>query len=131
MDKIEGDGVHGQFYTRNDWGQPDTPNIWNSGATSSISPTIDFVFRNPDEVWGADDDTDIEYIYQHLLFQHQTSLLTGEQIREGWIAHIYDENTITPFGKDEDRYQNYLWVSNQTAYNLMLQGLTPPATSDP
>ncbi len=131
MDKIGGEGLHGQFYTREDWGQPDTPNIWDNGAISSISPTIDFVFRGPDEVWGADDDTDIEYIYQHLLYEHQTSILSGELIRDGWIAHIYNENDVTPFGKDEDRYQNYLWVSNQTAHSLMLAGKSPPATSDP
>ena len=62
MDKIGGDGEHGRFYTREDWGMPDQPAIW-SETPSDISSNIDFVLRGPSEIWGADDDTDIEYIY--------------------------------------------------------------------
>lgn len=29
MDKIGGEGPRGRFYTRNDWGKPDQPNIWS------------------------------------------------------------------------------------------------------
>lgn len=130
MDKIGGDGPHGEFYTREDWKGPDQPAIWGDGP-SDLSPTIDFVLRGPDEVWGADDDTDIEYIYQTALHARQTSLLSPEQIRSAWIAHIYDETRPTPYGADEDRFQNYLWVSNQRAHELMLAGLVPPETSDP
>ena len=130
MDKIGGDGPHGEFYTRADWNGPDQPAIWSDGP-SDLSPTIDFVLRGPDEVWGADDDTDIEYIYQAALHTHQTSLLSPEHIRAAWIAHIYDENEPTPYGPDEDRFQNYLWVSNQRAHELMLTGIMPPETSDP
>ena len=120
MDKIGNTGEikTGEFYTREDWGQPDQPNIW-SDEPSDISETIDFVFRDEGEVWGADDDTDIEYMYQHLLLENDTSILTGEQIREGWLKHIKHEE------------ENYLWVSNQTALNLMIGGEVPPATSDP
>jgi hypothetical protein len=130
MDKIGGDGSKGEFYTREHWRGPDQPAIW-SDSPSDLSPTIDFVLRGPDEIWGADDDTDIEYIYQSALHAHQTSLLSPEQIRIAWIAHIYDETQPTPYGPDEDRFQNYLWVSNQRAHELMLAGLTPPETSDP
>ncbi len=130
MDKIGGDGPHGVFYTREDWNGPDQPAIWGDGP-SDLSPTIDFVLRGPDEEWGADDDTDIEYIYQIALHAHQTSLLSPEQIRTAWIAHIYDETQPTPYGPDEDRFQNYLWVSNQRAHELMLSGMAPPETSDP
>ncbi len=132
MDKIGnlGDLRTGPFYTDRDWGEPDQPSIWST-APSELSPTIDFVFRDPGELWGADDDTDIEYIYQHLLLQHGTSMLTPEQIRDGWLTHIYNEDEPTPFGPDEDHYQNFLWVSNQAAYDLMLEGVLPPATSDP
>ena len=128
MDKIGGEGPRGVFYTRDDWGQPDQSNI--RGRVSSTA-TIDWVLMDEDEIWGADDDTDIEYIYQHLLLSHQTSVLSGEQIRDGWLEHIYsDENS--PFTTDNGNKQNFLWVSNQAAHDLMrVEGLAPPATSDP
>jgi hypothetical protein len=131
MDKIGGEGPHGEFYTRENWGQPDQPSIWGEGVPSDLSPSIDWVLEDEGGLWGADDDTDIEYMYQHLLFQHQSSVLTGEQIRDGWLKHIYsDENT--PFVSKEGEKENFLWVSNQRAHDLMrTQGLTPPATSDP
>lgn len=120
MDKIGDTPEHKTrpFYTRSDWGKPDLPNIW-SDKPSNLSPTIDFVFRNDDEVWGADDDTDIEYMYQHLLFVNRTSVLTPEQIREGWLKHIRSEE------------ENFLWVSNERAFRLMEEGLLPPLTGQP
>lgn len=120
MDKIGniGDIQTGPFYTRKDWGQSDQPSIWGEGVPSDLSPTIDFVMRYPGEVWGADDDTDIEYIYQELLLSNQTSFLSGEQISSGWLKHIRAEE------------ENFLWVSNQKAYDLMKEGMIPPATSD-
>ena len=130
MDRIGGDGPAGEFYTRADWGMPDQPNIW-SGEPSSLSPTIDWVFEGPDSVWGADDDTDIEYLYQHLLLTHETSELSGEQIRDGWLRHIYSDND-TPFRNGDGQPENFLWVSNQRAFDLMSElGAVPPATSDP
>ncbi len=130
MDKIGGDGPTGEFYTRDDWGKPDQPNIF-SGEVSPWSPTIDWVFEDPDGVWGADDDTDIEYIYQHLLLSLETTQLTGEQIRDGWLRHIYSD-ADTPFRTRNGEPENFLWVSNQNAYDLMSeQGAVPPATSDP
>ena len=121
MDKIGniGDIKTGPFYTRADWGQPDQGSIWAAGIPSNLSPTIDFVFADEDTLWGSDDDTDIEYIYQELLLQNQTSMLTGEQIRNGWMKHIKGEE------------ENYLWVSNQKALDLMKSGLVPPATGAP
>jgi hypothetical protein len=131
MDKIGGEGPHGQFYRRENWGQPDQPSIWDEGKPSDLSANIDWVLVGDGGVWGADDDTDIEYMYQHLLFTHQTSVLTGEQIRNGWLKHIYsDENT--PFINKDGVKENFLWVSNQRAHDLMrTEGLVPPATSDP
>jgi len=118
MDKIgiPVDGKGEGFYTREDWGKPDQPNLWGS---NNYSETIDFLFAEKDSIWGADDDTDIEYIYQELLFQSPSLDLTGEQIREAWLAHIYKEE------------ENYLWVSNQRAFDLMQEGIIPPHTSDP
>ncbi len=122
MDKVGniGDIKTGSFYTREDWGKPDLPSIFSKdGKPSHLSPTIDFVFENEEGVWGADDDTDIEYIYQSLLYENKTSFLNGEQIRDGWLKHILPEE------------ENYLWVSNQKAFDLMQEGMVPPATGDP
>lgn len=121
MDKIGNIGEirTGDFYTRDDWGKADEPSIWGEGIPSSLSPTIDFVFEDSAGVWGADDDTDIEYMYQYLTYQNKTTVLTPEQIRDGWLKHIREEE------------ENYLWVSNQRAFELMLEGILPPETSDP
>ena len=121
MDKIGniGEFKTGKFYTRDDWGKPDQPSIWGQGNPSDLSPTIDFVFENSDGLWGADDDTDIEYIYQYILYENKTTILTGQQIRDGWLKHIRKEE------------ENYLWVSNQAAFDLMGKGMVPPETSHP
>jgi hypothetical protein len=120
MDKIGniGDIKTGAFYTREDWGKPDLPNIWSKNP-SDLSPTIDFVFRDEDEIWGADDDTDIEYMYQHLLAEHKSAILSPKQIRDGWLKHMKGEE------------ENFLWVSNQRALDLMKEGEVPPETSNP
>jgi hypothetical protein len=121
MDKIGniGDIKTGDFYTRVDWGKPDLPSIWGQGIPSDLSENIDFVFRDTNEIWGADDDTDIEFMYQYLLFKNKTSVLSPEQIREGWLKHIKAEE------------ENYLWVSNQKAFDLMREGYVPPLTGAP
>jgi hypothetical protein len=121
MDKIGniGEVKTGPFYTRDDWGKPDQPSIWGEGIPSELSETIDFVFRDEGDLWGSDDDTDFEYMYQHLLYQNKTSILSGEQIRAGWLKHIRAEE------------ENFVWVSNQQALDLMLDGIVPPETGDP
>jgi hypothetical protein len=121
MDKIGniGEIKTGAFYTRENWGEPDQPSIWGQGIPSDLSPTIDFVLRDTNEIWGADDDTDIEYMYQQLLLTNETSILTPQQIRNGWIKHIKQEE------------ENFLWVSNQKAFDLMNQGVLPPETGSP
>jgi len=118
MDKIgiPVDGKGGGFYTRENWGGVDQPNLWES---NNYSDTIDFIYATKDSIWGADDDTDIEYMYQELLIENETLFLTGSQIRNGWLKHIH---------KNEE---NYLWVSNQRAFDLMQEGTVPPDTSDP
>lgn len=121
MDKIGniGEIKTGEFYTRSDWGKPDIPSIWGEGIPSDLSSTIDFVFKDEDEVWGADDDTDIEYMYQHLLYTNKVSVLSPVQIQEGWLKHIKPEE------------ENFLWVSNQKAFDLMKIGILPPETGHP
>ena len=118
MDKIgiPIDGKGGGFYTREDWGKSDEPNLWGS---NELSKTINYIYAEKDSIWGADDDTDIEYIYQELLLNSPSLDLTGEQIRNAWINHIH---------LDEE---NFLWVSNQKAFDLMNNGVIPPETSNP
>ena len=128
MDKIGGEGIHGRFYTRADWGKPDQPSIWGQGIPSDLSETIDWVLREDGEVWGSDDDTDIEYMYQYLMSTHGVSKLSAKQIRDGWLKHIYSDNN-TPFRNADDKPENYLWVANQKAHDLMrVDNMLPPAT---
>ena len=118
MDKIGnvGEIKTGNFYTRENWNKNDEPNIW---SPNSEYETIDFVLRKENEIWGSDDDTDIEYMYQELMFLGNETVLSPEDIRNGWIKHIKIEE------------ENFLWVSNQKAFDLMNQGFLPPETSDP
>ncbi len=99
------------FYTDKDWGT-------NQGKKNKM---IEFVLVEEGDVWGADDDTDIEYIFQEILLANKTSIATPEQIREGWLRHI----------KTDDMKKNFLWVSNQKALDLMIEGMLPPETSLP
>lgn len=121
MDKIGniGEIKTGEFYTMEDWGKPDQPNIWSNGVPSDLSPVIDYVLVDEGGIWGSDDDTDIEYMYQYLHYANKSSVLSADQIRDGWLKHIKKEE------------ENYLWVSNQTAFDLMYDGLIPPATGSP
>ena len=121
MDKIGniGEVKTGEFYTRNDWGKTDQRSIWEDESVSKSEVKIDYVFRDKDEVWGSDDDTDIEYMYQYLLNFYETSILTPSKIKAGWLKHIKKEE------------ENFLWVSNQRAFDLMIEGILPPETSDP
>ena len=120
MDKIGniGEIKTGKFYTSEDWGKLDQPSIFSPNKSSELSKTIDFVFEQ-DGMWPADDDTDIEYMYQELLLNYKTSFLSPDQIRDGWINHI------------KQKEENFLWVSNQKAFDLMNDGYVPPKTSDP
>ena len=99
----EGVRIEPPFYTDADWGL-DQNFDWK------INNTIDFVLQDP---WLSDDDTDIEYVYLDLLNQHSTTTLTAQQIADGWKAHIND----------------YIWVSDAQARNLMEWGALPPMTS--
>lgn len=121
MDKIGdiGEIKTGAFYTRKDWGKKDLPSIWGEGVPSNLSETIDFVLRDSSQVWGSDDDTDIEYMYQQLLFENEKAILTPKMIQKGWLKHI------------KDKEENFLWVSNQKAFDLMKEGMLSPETSNP
>ena len=118
MDKIgipinnKGEG----FYTYEDWGKSDKPNIWSDFSNYQI---IDFNLATSDSLWGSDDDTDIEYMYQELILENNRLKLRPNEIREGWLKHIREEE------------ENFLWVSNQRAFDLMRKGVLPPDTSNP
>ena len=118
MDKIEP-----PFYTDENWDGLDERNIWGN-FISTTDTIIEYYFVGNGEAWAADDDTDIEYMYQHLMDVNNVSILPPEQIRDGWLHHIYSN-------EDAPNNENFLWVSNETAYYLMLDGLLPPATSAP
>lgn len=128
----EMDKVKPPFYTQADWGKPDEKNIW--GNFVPHANTIHFYWEKGAIPWGADDDTDMEYMYQTLLEQNHTALLTPSQIQAGWLKHIYS-NEDAPFYKkfpnDTPQRENFLWVSNEAAYILMQKGLLPPETSLP
>ena len=100
--RTEGVRIERPFFTDADWGKP----LGRDGAA------IDFVRLDP---WQSDDDTDIEYVYLHLMTEARTLFLSPERIRDGWRAHI----------------NQFIWVSNRRARDLMERGVLPPATSDP
>jgi hypothetical protein len=103
------------FFTDEDWGT-------TFEKKNKKVETIEFILVEESDkwnVWSADDDTDIEYIFQEILYTNQTSMATPEMIRDGWLNHIKHEE------------QNYLWVSNEKALHLMIDGMLPPETSLP
>ncbi len=87
------------FLTDENWGMP-----------LSGGRRLDFVFQDP---WRSDDDTDIEYVYMHLLEQNGGALLSSGDIVHGWMRHINHD----------------IWNSNRNARTLMDQGIEPPGTS--
>ncbi|MBL7214797.1 MAG: ADP-ribosylglycohydrolase family protein [Phycisphaerae bacterium] len=96
------------FYTDKDWGHKNRV----------------FVLVDEGDAWGADDDTDIEYIYQHALDSTDKCILAPEDIRDAWLKHIL------PKPKDP-RLPANLWVSNAGAWMKMREGILPPQTSLP
>lgn len=98
--RAEGARTQPPFLTDADWGT-------NPPGTRG---RLEFVLDQ--DPWRADDDTDIEYVYLHLIDAGPSNLLSADRIRSGWIAHI----------------NRFIWVSNRTARTLMDRNLTPPGT---
>lgn len=96
--RTEGARIAPPFYTDADW-----PTTFDGRSLVFV------VSQNP---WAADDDTDIEYVYLHLLDQHAATMLTPAQIAEGWTAHI----------------NRFIWVSNFEARRNIGRGAFPPST---
>lgn len=102
--KTEGRREQPPFHTDADWGTNPYPD----------RPWIQLGFVTDQNPWYADDDTDIEYVYLHLLTQHApVTRLTPDQIRDGWMLHCNHD----------------IWVSNATARRLMDLGARPPGTA--
>ncbi len=114
----EMDKIQPPFYTRADWGKRDQKSIWGVWGPNPDT-LIDYTFTKQGTPWGADDDTDLEYMYQHLMDTDNVSILSPTQIQAGWLRHIKVQE------------ENYLWVSNQRAFDLMRGGMLPPETSLP
>lgn len=91
--QTEGDRIHPPFFTDSDWS------------------SYGFILNQ--DPWLADDDTDIEYVYLHLLNKYFLTTLTPDLIRDGWMNHI----------------NRMIWVSNARVRELFDQGVLPPATS--
>lgn len=99
--RAEGVRIEPPFLTDADWGRD-----FGRGRLEFVTGL---------DPWPADDDTDIEYVYAHLLVTHDALVLTPQQIADGWIEHI----------------NRFIWVSNARARELMGEGVTPPATALP
>lgn len=131
MDKV-GTPETMPFYTDDDWGSKDQVAMW--GEYVPHATHIDFYFQPQESPWGADDDTDIEYMYLYLHHSLKVTKLSPEQIRQGWLTHIYSEQDAPlykKFANSVPQVENFLWESNQQARLLMEQGLLPPQTSEP
>jgi hypothetical protein len=99
--RTEGARVEPPFFTDEDWGT----------IPPGMSLPIDFVlWLDP---WPADDDTDIEYVYLHLMSKAKSPWLSPAQIRDGWLTHMDPA---------------FIWVSNYRAWQLMGENARPPAT---
>jgi hypothetical protein len=69
-----------------------------------------FLYSSP---WGADDDTDVEYVYLHVMHTLGVNRLTPAQIAQQWTDHI----------------NSAIWVSNAAARALITAGVRPPMTA--
>lgn len=88
--------TYAPFFTDSDWGS-----------------ATDYVLNQ--DPWAADDDSNIEYIYQHAM-ETYTYKLTGAQIAREWVDHV---------GLPK------VWVANLAALCQMQNGVVPPETSLP
>lgn len=101
--QTEGRAIWPPFLTDDDWNT--TP--------PGFPPWVFIDYYLYWDPWAADDDTDIEYVYLHLLDQHGVNRLSPEQVFDGWVLHV----------------NRAIWASNAAARELMSRGVRPPATS--
>ncbi len=60
----------------------------------------------------TDDDTSFEYVFLHMMEVYGVDTITYEDMPDEWIYH----------------FQDYLWVGNLSALELMKKGVKPPET---
>jgi hypothetical protein len=102
--RTEGARNQPPFFSDADWGtQP-----------PGLSLPITFVLDQ--DPWVSDDNTDVEYVYLHAMHTLGHALLSPDEIRDAWLAHMDP---------------NYIWVSDLRAYQLMQRGIRPPMTAHP
>jgi hypothetical protein len=90
------------FFTDADWG---------AKGVGRQSADIDWVVQ---DVWGSDDDTDIEYSYLHeMAVESETAKLSPEQIAHMWNTYV----------------SGYVWFSDSAADLLLQHGVLPPSTT--
>lgn len=90
------------FLTDSDWGG----NVGNGPITFVLS-------HDP---WPSDDDTDVEYVALDTMSALGTPWLTSEALADAWLSHMDDQ---------------YLWVSNLCALDLMRRNVIPRSTGLP
>lgn len=93
--------------------EPPFPTDADWGGLTPGGNTIDWIFDF--DPWPADDDTDIEYVFINELAELGTARLTPAQLRQAWIDHINE----------------FIFVANARARQLMDRGVAPPATGLP
>ncbi|MGD8454225.1 MAG: ADP-ribosylglycohydrolase family protein [Phycisphaerae bacterium] len=80
-----------------------------SGADPNPADSVPWVLL---PVWVADDDTDIEYLVQHVYLTYGFAP-TPSELRDEWLAHV----PLTT-----------VWIANRQARYWMGHGLSPPET---
>lgn len=98
----EGKREEPPFFTDADWGREIAPGV-----------VLDFELETGANVWGSDDDTDVEYVYLQLMADHRGPELSSTQIADGWRKYMLKE---------------WIWVSNLSTWLSIHRGILPPAT---
>ncbi len=80
-----------------------------SGSSGNPDPCVPWIIKLE---WGADDDTDIEYIAMHILETNGFDC-NSQELADQWLEHI------TSWG---------IYISNRQAWYLMGDGYLPPDT---
>ena len=97
------------FFRDEDWGT-NQGRVLDEGSSRG---RIELNFLDP---WGADDDTDIEFMYMRAMTEAGTTHLTPTDIQATWQRHVLPHI--------------YVWVSNAQARDLFDQNpvVLPPST---
>lgn len=132
--QTEGNRNKPPFMVQKDWGTlVDDKKSWDDLVPAHDPKRdpklLDFVTQDP---WKADDDTDIGYLYMHLMHIHQTPLLSPQQIAAGWDKSLRQEPKRGPrdnaYGDQQDETM-FIWTSDLQALREMRKGVLPPATA--